>query len=95
MIQKITNTEKSININSSNRILCFYTNQTRHIEIIQIKNIPGLNLERVIFPGERLMFEAVPEAQLEIQSHHTLSVIVPCHQLTVTETGTLNQFIKS
>jgi hypothetical protein len=95
MIQTITSSGKSININSSNPILCSYTNVTRHIEIIQIKNIPGLHLERVIFPGERLMFEAVPEAQLEIQSNQALSVVVPCHQLSVTETGTLNQLIKS
>ena len=95
MIQTITSSEKSLNINSSNRILCCYTNVNRHVEIMRIKNISGLHLERVIFPGERLMFEAVPEAQLEIQSNQTLSVVVPCHQLSVTETGTLNQLIKS
>ena len=94
MIQKITDTGKSTNINSFNRILCSYTNATRNLEIIRIKNIPGLNLERVIFPRERLMFEAVPEAQLEIQFNQTRSVVVPCHQLTVTETTTINQLIK-
>lgn len=90
MIQTITSSGKSLNINSSNRILCSYTNVTRHIEIIQIKNIPGLHLERVIFPGERLMFEAVPDAQLEIQFNQTLSAVVPCHQLSVTEITTVN-----
>ncbi|AFZ17504.1 DUF1830 domain-containing protein [Allocoleopsis franciscana] len=94
-MQTITSSGKSININSSARFLCSYTNITRHIEIIRLKNIPGLHLERVIFPGERLMFEAVPEAQLEIQSNQTLSVVVPCLQLSVTETVTLNQLIKS
>jgi hypothetical protein len=95
MIQTISSSGKSLNINSSNRFLCSYTNVTRNLEIIRIKNIPNLYLERVIFPGERLMFEAVPEAQLEIQSNQTLSVVVPCHQLSVTATGTLNQLIKS
>lgn len=85
MIQKITFSPKNIHINLSERFLCSYTNVTRHLEIIQIKNIPDLHLERVIFPGECLMFEAVPEAQLEIQSNHTLSVVVPCHQLRVAE----------
>jgi hypothetical protein len=86
MMQTITSSGKSLKINSSTRFLCSYTNVTRHLEIIRIKNIPDLHLERVIFPGERLMFEAVPEAQIEIQFHDSLRVVVPCHQLRVTET---------
>lgn len=93
-MQTITSSRKSLKMNSSPRCLCSYTNVTPHLEIIQIKNIPGLDLDRVIFPGERLMFEAVPEAQVEIQSNQTLSVVVPCHQLRVTEATAVNQLIK-
>ena len=85
MIQTITSSQKIIHINLSERFLCSYANVTRHLEIIRIKNIPDLHLERVIFPGERLMFEAVAEAQLEIQSNQALSIVVPCHQLRVAE----------
>jgi hypothetical protein len=87
--------KKSSMVECSTPILCCYVNVTNKLQIIRITNIPNLHLERVVFPGERLMFEAVPEAQLEIQSNQTLSVVVLCHQLTVTETGTLNQIIKS
>lgn len=94
MIQTIFSSEKSLTLHSSGRLLCCYTNVTCHIEIIRIKNISELHLERVIFPGERLMFEAVPAAQLEIQSNQTLSV-VPCHQLRVTEATAVNPLMKS
>ncbi len=87
--------QKSLASQCDRKILCLHINITQKIQIIRIKNIPNLHLERVVFPGQRLMFEAVPEAQLEIQSNQTLSVVVLCHQLTVTETGTLNQIIKS
>ena len=50
------------------KILCFYVNSTRHIQIARITNIPSFHFERVIFPKQRLMFEAVPSAQLEVQT---------------------------
>ncbi len=50
------------------RILCFYVNGTSHIQIARITNIPNFHFERVIFPGQRLMFEAVPTDRLEVQT---------------------------
>lgn len=41
-------------------------------------------LERVVFPGERLIFEAVPDAQLEIYSREIRSRLVSCYHLRVT-----------
>ncbi|AFY82889.1 DUF1830 domain-containing protein [Oscillatoria acuminata] len=47
-------------------ILCFHSNSTPYLQIIKLINSKDFELERVLFPQERLMFTAVPEAQLEI-----------------------------
>ncbi len=49
-------------------ILCSYKNKTPTVQIIRITNIPNWYFERVVFPGEMLLFEALPEAVLEIYS---------------------------
>lgn len=48
------------------RILCCYVNTTSQIQIARIVNIPNWYFERTIFPGQRLLFAALPDAQLEI-----------------------------
>ena len=47
-------------------ILCSYKNKTPTLQIIRITNIPNWYFERVVFPGELVLFEALPEAVLEI-----------------------------
>lgn len=47
-------------------ILCFHSNSTPYLQLIKLINSKDFELERVLFPQERLMFTAVPEAQLEI-----------------------------
>jgi hypothetical protein len=49
-------------------ILCSYKNKTPTLQIIRIANIPDWYFERVVFPGELLLFESFPEAVLEIYS---------------------------
>ncbi|NEQ75855.1 MAG: DUF1830 domain-containing protein [Okeania sp. SIO2C9] len=51
-------------------ILCFYVNTTHKIQIARISNPKNKYWERTVFPGERLLFEGIPEAELEI--HQTL-----------------------
>ncbi|MBD2090615.1 DUF1830 domain-containing protein [Microcoleus sp. FACHB-1515] len=74
---------------SSDRILCCYVNATSKIQIARITNIANWYFERVVFPGQRLIFEAVPEAQLEIHSGMMASAIlsdrIPCDRLCVEE----------
>ncbi|MEG4317659.1 MULTISPECIES: DUF1830 domain-containing protein [unclassified Microcoleus] len=48
------------------RILCWYLNTTNQVQIARITNIPNWYFERTVFPGERFLFEALPEAQLEV-----------------------------
>lgn len=67
--------------------LCCYVNATSQIQIARITNIPNWYFERVVFPGQRLVFEAVPEAVLEIHSGMMASAIlsdtIPCSRLSV------------
>lgn len=71
------------------RILCGYFNSTSHIQIARIANISNWYFERVVFPGERVLFEAVPEAELEIHSCQLPSAILMdkqhCNSLQVRE----------
>jgi hypothetical protein len=60
----------------SNRILCCYVNVTTQVQIARIANIPEWYFERVVFPGQRLLFEAPPEAKLEIYTGTFASAIL-------------------
>ena len=68
-------------------LLCCYANVTSKIQIARITNIPNWYFERVVFPGQRLMFEAVPSAQLEIHTGMMASAIlsdtIACEKLAV------------
>ena len=70
-------------------ILCCYVNATSQIQIARITNIPNWYFERVVFPGQRLVFEALPEALLEIHTGMMASAIlsdtIPCDRLQVEE----------
>ena len=68
-------------------ILCCYVNATSKMQVVRVTNICNWYFERVVFPGQRLMFEAVPEAQLEIHTGMMASAIlsdtIPCTRLAV------------
>lgn len=74
---------------SSNQdgILCCYVNATSKIQVARVTNIANWYFERVVFPGQRLIFEAVPEAMLEIHSGMMASAIlsdtIPCDRLRI------------
>ncbi|MEW5858899.1 MAG: DUF1830 domain-containing protein [Cyanobacteriota bacterium] len=74
---------------NSDRILCCYVNATSHIQIARICNVPNWYFERVVFPGQRLVFEAMPEANLEIHTGMMASAIlsdtIPCDRLCINE----------
>src|SRR5919202_934048 len=59
------------------------------IQIARITNIANWYFERVVFPGQRLVFEAVPEALVEIHTGMMASAIlsdtIPCDRLCVDE----------
>lgn len=71
--------------NCNKKILCCYTNTTHQIQVIQIKTIPSSGFERVVFPGQRLMFHAVVDADLTINTSRNNQSLIPCKALQVTE----------
>jgi hypothetical protein len=68
-------------------ILCCYVNATSQIQIARITNVPNWYFERVVFPGQRLVFEADPIAVVEIHSGMMASAIlsdtIPCQKLAL------------
>ncbi len=72
-----------------NSILCCYVNATSHIQVARITNIPNWYFERVVFPGQRLVFEALHGAMLEIHTgmmaSSILSDTIPCERLSISD----------
>ncbi|WP_242046547.1 DUF1830 domain-containing protein [Cylindrospermum sp. FACHB-282] len=60
----------------NNQILCFYKNTTSKIQIACISNIANWRFEQVVFPGEQLLFEAAPDAELRIDTDTKTGAIV-------------------
>lgn len=79
--------------NSSDRIICCYVNVSSKIQVARITDIPNWYFERVVFPGQRLVFETMPEAHLEIHTgmmaSSILSDTIPCKQLIVEDEPSL------
>ncbi|MBW4567799.1 MAG: DUF1830 domain-containing protein [Tolypothrix carrinoi HA7290-LM1] len=79
----------------SGKILCCYVNATSKIQIARISDIPSWYFERVVFPGQRLVFEAPKVAHLEIHTGMMASAIlsdtIPCDRLALDEPST-NEF---
>lgn len=72
--------------------LCCYVNATSKIQVARITNIPDWYFERVVFPGQRLMFEAAETALLEIHTgmmaSSILSDTIPCRRLMMASSVT-------
>jgi hypothetical protein len=73
----------------SNHLVCCYVNATSKIQIARISNIPNWYFERVVFPGQRLVFEAPSISLLEIHTGMMASAIlsdkIPCDRLCLLE----------
>ncbi|NEQ21074.1 MAG: DUF1830 domain-containing protein [Microcoleus sp. SIO2G3] len=71
-----------------NRILCSYHNPSFDLQIARISNISHWYFERVVFPGDLLLFEAVAGATLEIYSGDDITTLlsdrIPCESLQIT-----------
>ncbi|MEH1834895.1 MAG: DUF1830 domain-containing protein [Nostoc sp.] len=76
----------------SGKILCCYINATSKIQVARISNIPNWYFERVVFPGQRLVFETPRKGQLEIHTGMMASAIlsdkIPCDRLMLDEPST-------
>jgi hypothetical protein len=71
------------------RLVCCYVNATSKIQIARIANVLNWYFERVVFPGQRLVFEAPSESVLEIHTGMMASAIlsdkIPCDRLCLLE----------
>jgi Domain of unknown function (DUF1830) len=70
-------------------ICCCYVNSTSQIQVARITNVHNWYFERVVFPGQRLLFEAPNRGYLEIHTGMMASSIlsdkIPCQQLMVVD----------
>ena len=70
--------------------LCCYRNQTPHIQVIRIADLPDRQFERVIFPGQRLMFYAPEQARLQVYASNPVGSLladtITCDRLRVATT---------
>ena len=71
----------------STLIPCTYKNSSDRIQIARLTMENGALLERAVFPGQCLSFEAEPEAQLEIYSGEVVGALLEdrlyCQDLAV------------
>lgn len=70
-------------------ICCCYVNSTSQIQVARITNVHNWYFERVVFPGQRLIFETPSYGYLEIHTGMMASSIlsdkIPCQQLAVSD----------
>jgi hypothetical protein len=75
--------------NSQVGILCSYINRTCQLQIIKVFNLNNGDFERVIFPGQRVLFYAEPEDELEVYAGDIGKTICvakyPCIELQIDE----------
>jgi hypothetical protein len=75
------------------KLVCCYVNATSKIQVARITNIDNWYFEKVVFPGQQLIFETVIDAQLEIHTgmmaSSILSDVIPCIQIQVQDESQL------
>lgn len=77
-----------IGTDCSNSILCCYMNATSQIQVARISDVPNWYFERVVFPGQTLLFESPPDAHLEIHTGMASVILadrIACQSLQVHE----------
>jgi hypothetical protein len=50
------------------QVLCYYMNDTDHIQIIRAMSVSKCHFERIIFSKERILFQVSPDSYLEVYS---------------------------
>ena len=67
--------------------LCCYFNSTDKMQLIRVSESNDRQLEKVIFPRQRFLFEAIPNASLEVytgrEGKEFLQSTISCNELQV------------
>ncbi|MGA9381093.1 MAG: DUF1830 domain-containing protein [Phormidium sp.] len=75
--------------NSMQLSLCHYKNVSNKLQILRIGNVPNWYFEKVVFPGEVLLFEAPLQGVLEVHTSAKVTTIladtINCDRLRVQE----------
>jgi hypothetical protein len=92
-ITMVLGVNPSNTIQASPQKLCYYCNRTSKVKVGLITNIPGQRVEQVLFPGQRWMFWATPEAVLAVYESDDLTQPqverIACKDLQVVENSNL------
>ncbi|MEN9216213.1 MAG: DUF1830 domain-containing protein [Gloeomargarita sp. HHBFW_bins_162] len=66
-------------------LLCCYVNATSQIQVVRITDVPNWYFERVVFPGQRLIFTTPDYAHLEVYggTMGDLEDTIPCAELEI------------
>lgn len=79
----------SVPDNFSDSFICCYVNASSKIQVARVTNIPNWYFERVVFPGQQLIFEAPAGALLELHcgmmASAILSDMIPCERLRLSD----------
>jgi hypothetical protein len=73
-------------VTATDCLVCCYVNATSQIQVVRITDVPNWYFERVVFPGQKLMFTSPDTAHLEVHAG-TMAVlddIIPCRELQIT-----------
>ncbi|WAS06440.1 DUF1830 domain-containing protein [Gloeomargaritales cyanobacterium VI4D9] len=74
-------------VTATDLLVCCYVNATSQIQVVRITDVPNWYFERVVFPGQRLMFTCPDGAHLEVYagSMGVLDDTIPCRELHIME----------
>ncbi|MGK7888692.1 MAG: DUF1830 domain-containing protein [Leptolyngbyaceae cyanobacterium] len=79
----------SVPADISDAFACCYVNASSKIQIVRVTNIANWYFERVVFPGQQLVFQAPTGALLEIHcgmmASAILSDMIPCERLRLSD----------
>lgn len=89
MTSILASAKNSLVSEGDRQLLCLHINVSSYLQIIRIVTIPKLAFERVIFPGQRLIFEAEPDTQVEIHTSEDSYYVAPLQPLSLPETFTI------
>jgi hypothetical protein len=62
-------------VQSASPVLCCYHNTSGQLQILRLARSAPQPLEKIVFPGERLLFNASPDLQIEVYSRSTSTVV--------------------
>ena len=57
-------------------IICAYQNRTSSLQIIKIENIKNFSWEKVVFPGQIILFNTIKQAESTIYSNGNATAIL-------------------